>query len=86
MPLTLPLQLRWRRGPDMPFRMSNYVQSVMVEATVYVGGGYAGVSSNHIVMAYDTSSGKWAKLPPYRARYFAMTVINSQLVLVGYCT
>ena len=84
-PLTLPLQLRWRCGLDMPFQMSGYVQSVMVQGTVYVGGGFSDIGSdkNCIVMAYDTSSGKWAKLPPYRAQYFAMTVINSQLVLVG---
>ena len=57
----------------------------MVQGTVYVGGGYAAVGSddNYIVMAYDSSSGKWAQLPPYRAWGFAMTVINSQLLLVG---
>ena len=35
------------------------------------------------VMEYDTTSGKWAALPPYRARDFAMTVISNLLVLVG---
>ena len=61
------------------------MQSVMVWGTVYVGGGVAGVGSpnNYIVMAYDTSSGKWAKLPPYRACNFAMTVISNQLAVVG---
>ena len=84
-PLKLPLKLSWRRGPDMPFGMSGYVQSVVVEGTVYVGGGYAGPDSNndYIVMAYDISTGKWATLPPYRACDFAMTAINNQLVLVG---
>ena len=52
---------------------------------MYVGGGYAGPGSgnNYIVMTYDISTGKWATLPPYRARDFAMTAINNQLVLVG---
>ena len=52
---------------------------------MYVGGGYAGLGSanNYIVMTYDISTGKWATLPPYRARAFAMTAINNQLVLVG---
>ena len=84
-PLKLPLKLSWRRGPDMPFVMSGYVQSVVVEGTVYVGGGDAGYGSDndYIVMTYDISTGKWATLPPYRARAFAMTAINNQLVLVG---
>ena len=85
MPLEFPLQLNWRRGPDMPFRMGGYVQSVVVEGAVYVGGGGAGFLSDngHIVMTYDISTGKWATLLPYRAWGFTMTAINSQLVLVG---
>ena len=69
----------------MPFGMTGYVQSVVVQGRVYVGGGRAGYGSDdhNIVMEYDISSGKWAKLPPYRACDFAMTVINNQLVLVG---
>ena len=69
----------------MPFEMGGYVQSVLVQGRVYVGGGVNGWGSNdnYIVMEYDISSGKWAKLPPYRAWGFAMTVINNQLVLVG---
>ena len=77
----------WRHGPDMPFGMTDYVQSVVVQgrSRVYVGGGYAGCRSedNNIVMEYDISSGKWTELPPYRACDFAMTAINNQLVLVG---
>ena len=69
----------------MPLGMGGYVQSAIVKGTVYIGGGYADqVDPNtYIVMAYDTCLGKWAKLPPYRARDFGMTVINNQLTLVG---
>ena len=69
----------------MPFGMGGYVQSVVVEGTVYVGGGNTGggVSNNFIVMTYDISTGKWATLPPYRVCDFAMTSISNQLVLVG---
>ena len=81
-PLKLPLKLSWRRGPNMPFEISYYVQSVVVEGTVYVGGGCAGYN-NYIVMTYDISTGKWATLPPYQVRHFAMTAINNELVLVG---
>ena len=61
----------------MPFEMTDYVQSVVVQERVYVGGGLAGSNhdDNYIVVEYDISSGKWAKLPPYRARDSAMTVI-----------
>ena len=84
-PFKLPLQLSWRRGPDVPFEMSGYVQSVVVKGIVYVGGGHAGHGSDndYLVMTYDISTGKWATLPPYRAWGFAMTAINSQLVLMG---
>ena len=70
----------------MPFQMSGYVQAVKVEGTVYVGGGFYTVrasANERIVMAYNTVSGKWAELPQYRARDFAMTAVNSQLTLVG---
>ena len=84
-PLKLPLKLSWRRGPDMPFGMSGNVQSVVVEGTVYVGGGDAGHGNDnrYIVRTYDISTGKWATLPPYRACALSMTAINNQLVLVG---
>ena len=69
----------------MPFGIDVYVQSVVVEGTVYVGGGHVGSGSdnNYIVMTYDISTGKWTTLPPYRVTSFAMTAINNQLVLVG---
>ena len=81
--MTFPLQLDWRRGADMPFAMGDYIQSVEVEGTVYVGGGVADKTNNYIVMAYDTQSCKWHTLPTYSARDFAMTTIHNKLVLVG---
>ena len=65
--------------------MSHYVQSVVVQGRVYVGGGEA-LDDNidsYIVMEYDIGSGNWTKLPLYEVYYFALTVINNQLVLVG---
>ena len=66
----------------MPFGMTDYIQSVVVQGRVYVGGGFA-VKKHEIVMEYNTSSAKWAELPQYQARFFGMTAINNQLVLVG---
>ena len=85
--IKFPLQGKWTRGPDMPFGMTNYIQSVTIQDTVYVGGGFAGFkhlnNNNCIVMAYNTRSYKWHQLPPYTADSFAMVVINNQLVMVG---
>ena len=83
--IKFPLQVKWTRGPDMPFEMSGYIQSVTIQDTVYVGGGHAGLMSpnNNIMMTYNTRSCKWHQLPPYTAEYFTMVVINNQLVLVG---
>ena len=82
--MTFPLQLDWRRGPDMPFSMSSYIQSVEVDGTVYVGGGYGDKDEDgYTVMAYSMQSCKWHTLPPYSAKWFAMTTINNKLILVG---
>ncbi len=84
-PLKLPLQLTWRRSNDMPFEMSNYVQSIVIQGRLYVGGGHAGLGSNnhYIVMQYDIGPGIWTTLSPYKAYDFAMAMISNQLVLVG---
>lgn len=71
----------------MPFEMGWYVQSVVVQGVMYVGGGYDrgcdGNKNNHIVMLYDISSENWSTLPPYRACDFAITAVNKHLMLVG---
>ena len=78
--MTFPLQLDWRCGPDTPYSMSDYIQSVEVEGTVYVGGGDADKDEDdYTVMAYDMQSRKWHTLPPYSAKWFAMTTINNKL-------
>ncbi len=67
----------------MPFGMSDYVQSVVMQGRLYVGGGFADSSNTYVVMEYDIGERKWTTLLPYRVRYFAMAVVNKQLVLVG---
>ena len=82
-PLKLPLQLKWRRGPDMPFGVSG-TRLAQVQGTLYVGGVTDSSDVNdYIVLTYDISAGKWATLPPYSTRWFAMTAIDNHLVLVG---
>ena len=67
----------------MPFKMAGTVQAVVIQGMVYVGGGYIGDKNDYKVMVYDIRSGEWAILPPYKTRFFGMTVIDNQLVLVG---
>jgi len=81
------LHIEWETGPAMPVGMSGYVQSVVIESTVYVGGGHANYAdSEAIVMSYNSSTSKWRKLPRYPSRHFAMAVLEGQLVLVGGCS
>ena len=52
----------------MPFSYgSNYVQSVVVKGTLYVGGGSLGGKNDYIVMAYNISAGSWDTLLLYQA-------------------
>ena len=68
----------------MPFAMSHYIQSVIIQEMMYVGGGDALPANNmYIVMTYNIISQEWSQLPQYTARYFAMTVIHNKLTLAG---
>ena len=68
----------------MPFSMSGYIQSVIIQEMMYVGGGGAYLTNNmFIVMTYNIISQEWSQLPQYTARYFAMTVIHNKLTLAG---
>ena len=68
----------------MPFEMGTTVQSVVLGNKVYVGGGDAGSDHNRCtVMVYDITRDQYSTLPQYNAKYFAMTSLNSQLVLAG---
>ena len=68
----------------MPFRMDGYIQSVVIEDVLYVGGGSAGRGYSCTVMAYHIHEQKWHKLKPFSACNYAMVAAsNSQLILVG---
>ncbi|XP_064407466.1 uncharacterized protein LOC135352232 isoform X2 [Halichondria panicea] len=76
-----PLTLKWKRGKDMPIKMGDDVQSVVIGDTVYVGGGTADNDRDCTVMKLEQD--QWTKLPEYTAYWFAMTSLANRLVLVG---
>ena len=60
---------------------------VVMESTVYVGGGYThyGDDDAHSVLKYDLDTDNWSRLPRYQYKWFAVSIINSRLTLVGGC-
>ena len=68
----------------MPIKMGGTVRSVVVGDSVYIGGGDAdNLDDSCTVMKLDLQQDEWTKLPQYSARFFAMTSLANQLVLVG---
>ena len=65
--------------------MTYYPQTALLQKNIYVGGGNASnLSDNSTIQVYNIDKGKWYRLPlRYSCRWFAMTVINSYLTLVG---
>ena len=57
---------------------------VVFKEKVYIGGGLASSDKElQTVMVYDPKLDFYDTLPPYTYKYFSMTVVNNQLVLVG---
>lgn len=70
----------------MPFEKGDYLQSAVVQGTLYVGGGSDSdcfSEKNNVVMEYRPNTNQWNVLPRCKTQQFAMTVIHNQLVLVG---
>ena len=67
----------------MKYAMTLYPHCVVLERSVYVGGGYTGGDDEYYIQVFNTKTNKWSCLPRYRYKYFAMTVINHHLTLVG---
>ena len=69
----------------MECRMTYYPRCVVLERRVYVGGGYTDWGDDHIVFKYDPDTDKCSRLPRYQYQWFAISIINSRLTLVGGC-
>ena len=81
----LELRLSWKKCKDMLYR-TEHPHLVVLQGKVYMGGGSAHSvrgDESEVVQVYDAGENVWHELPRYRRRYFAMTVINSYLTVVG---
>ncbi len=73
----------WRRGKDMPFG-TNGACAVVLNGKVYMGGGVRGKwEDQFIIQVYTPESDGWSRLPDCPVKWFAMAVVNQQLVLIG---
>ncbi len=78
-----PRAFHWRRGRDLQFGTSQ-ARAVVLNGKVYVGGGDAVKDEdNFFIQVYAPGRGGWSRLPKCPVRWFAMAVVNEQLVLVG---
>ena len=83
--LQIPLKLRWRKGRDMPWGITQYPKTVQLRDNLYMGGGVSirtNTSADCTVLVYSESNG-WTKLPEYQFYCFGMTIFHDQLTLVG---
>ena len=70
----------------MEYAMTEYLHCVVLESSVYVGGGDTYNDDDaHIVFKYDPDTDNWSRLPKYQYKRFAISIINSHLTLVGGC-
>ena len=75
--------LEWTQAPDLP-NGRRHPQAVVHNNKAYVGGGYSGTDElDHQVYVYDLGTDTWDTLPSSPTRWFAMTIFNDKLVLVG---
>ena len=70
--------------------MSRYPHCVVLERRVYVGGGFIasdwGDDDRYFIHVYDLDTDNWSRLPRYQYKWFAISIINSRLTLVGGCS
>ena len=68
----------------MLFGISMYPQVAVLRKKVYIGGGNTPSDrERHVVLVYDIKEDTFDTLPPYTHKYFAITVVEDKLVLVG---
>ena len=79
------LQFDGRQVSELPFAMGNYVQSVVVQGMLYVGGGDSELKrrdDDYEILEYSTAAKKWSRIK-CPVCYFTMAVVNKRVVRVG---
>ena len=70
----------------MEYGMTYYPHCVVLERSVYMGGGSTyGDDDAYFIQVYDLDTDNWSRLPRYQYKRFAVSIINSRLTLVGGC-
>lgn len=78
--------ISYKQGSDVPIKMWNAVQSVVIGNQIYVGGGISGNAEDCCtVMKYDIAKNSWTILLHYGLTEFAMLCYFDKLALVGGC-
>lgn len=68
--------------------MSGPLQIVLIGENIYVGGGFTGIfndSDDCTVMKIDIQRDQCSKLPEYKAKWFGITSLDGNVVVVGGC-
>ena len=68
----------------MPFGMRYYPQAVVFNGKVYIGGGEASSDREcRTVIVYDPQKDSYSTLLPYTYKYFSLSMMNNQLMVIG---
>ena len=68
----------------MEYAMTEYPYCAVLERSVYVGGGDTDYGDDgYYIQVFNMKTNNWSRLPRYEYKWFAMTVINHHLTLVG---
>lgn len=57
--------------------------SIVLNGSVYFGGGMAADNDKYLVYCYESSQVQWFTLPPLPVRYFRLGQVEGRLVAVG---
>ena len=78
-----PLELKWRRGKDLPFGVRR-AHTVVLDEKLYIGGGFAKDGNDqYVVIQYDLPTETCSLLPNNTSMWFSMASVNGQLLLAG---
>lgn len=75
--------LNWKKCASLP-HPHKHVQAVEFKGKVYIGSGYSNPDDiSHQIYCYDPATDQWGDSSESLTRYFAMSVFNDNLILIG---